>query len=183
MQDVRNFSPSVGSINFRVCLFQTNGNQTGNRTQRISINTYAQQTLVDKAHSYVYNSAPRHGYLIVAWIHEKIADTTWESFRYRRIFGFPCSPLPPAPLMPQVSFGKQRSSRLFRFYLSSTAPPFSLASRLSSPNALSGRRFLPPPTPPEIRRRPNIKLLPFVRTDNGRSRFRRSRYNLYSPRL
>lgn len=66
---------------------------------------------------------------------------------------FPASPPPShlcAGLMPQVSFGKQRSSRLFRFYLSSPAAPFpalAFSPRLSSPNALSGQRFLPPSPP------------------------------------
>lgn len=76
-----------------------------------------------------------------------------------------------APLMPQVSLGKQRSSRLFRFYLSSPPTPF-LFARLSSPRRIEWPA-LPSSLPAaRIRRRPNIKLLPFVCTDNRGERER-----------
>lgn len=78
-----------------------------------------------------------------------------------------------APLMPQVSFGKQRSSRLFRFYLSSPATPFlSLPplARLSSPCRIEW-----PALPSSPYGDPNIKLLPFVCTDNRDERERRGR--------
>lgn len=119
-----------------------------------------------------------------AWIHEKIADTNWESFRYR---GYIClsmrSPSSTcAPLMPQVSFGKQRSSRLFRFYLSSPATPFlSLPplARLSSPCRIEW-----PALPSSPYGDPNIKLLPFVCTDNRgeRERGEGARDTIFIPR-
>lgn len=62
--------------------------------------------------------------------------------------------------MPQVSFGKQRSSRLFRFYLSSPATPF-LSSLIVPRAASSGRRFLPPPGEREGERSVDGQILNF----------------------
>lgn len=111
------------------------------------------------------------------------------------------SPLPfsaPCPvsslLMPWISFGKQRSSRLFRFYLSKPPERPSSYSRLSSSKTVSPRRFLslsPPLTVGEkFRKRVNIKgsnsppppSFRRAHTDNGGPAFGERRDTIFISR-
>lgn len=66
------------------------------------------------------------------------------------LFGFPCTPSTCAPLMPhRYPSVNKRSSRLFRFYLSSPATPF-----LSLPYrpGIEWPALPPPPLPPSLGR-------------------------------
>lgn len=111
---------------------------------------------------------------------KKIADTATGS-RCRvivvAVFGFPCTPSTCAPLMPQVSFGKQAKQQVVQILFvepGNALPPARLSSRIEWPALPSSLR----------RESVDGQILNFSPSCVPITRQREGeRYHLYSPRL